>query len=124
MFTEEDRMGTLTFTLCAADQEAMDANKKYSRVVLALDGQELSDDEQSSSDFEFDDIYGRFENRPCMGWSVGYEELLPGHHELLITMDVTKRIEYEDSYYEPGTYEFALHFLVQKEQVAEVQDEE
>jgi C-terminal processing protease CtpA/Prc len=122
---EDDDLRIIFFYLCSIDYQMKIENNKNSTVSVSLDDQQLTDFVMSMDNFENDDMFGRFKDRPCMGWLVSYKKLIPGHHEMQVTVDVQEPVYYEDTYFEKGIHEFDLHFLVleKEDEVKEPADE-
>ena len=104
------------FYLCSTDYKTKVENNKIITVNVSLDGQPLTDYVMSTGNYLSDDAFGRYKDQPCMGWMVSYEELTPGHHQILVTVDIEEPVFYEETYFEPGSYEFNLHYLVAEEE--------
>jgi C-terminal processing protease CtpA/Prc len=123
VFNETDGMGAFIIPFCSADLKSKVDNMKNSTLSVYLDEVQLTDFTMRISNFEDDDTFGRYKDRPCMVWAPGFMELLPGHHLMQVVLDVQEPIYYNDSYFETGKYEVDVHFLVMEEQAEEIADE-
>ncbi len=113
----EDPEDSIHFVLCTEDMDQKKNNLAHTTVEVSLDGELLSDFTMSVDHYIAADKYSRYNDRPCIGWVAGYKDLTKGHHQMLVRMTIDEPLVYNESYWEPGKYEFDLHLLVQAKEV-------
>ena len=116
----EDLPGSIGFPVCFDTPDEYQTNSEHYTVSYFMDGAELTSFNMYVADYENTDTYSIDEEEDaCIAWMAGFEEWTAGYHLIQMKLDIEEAMVINDSYWEPGVYDFNFHLLVVNKEAGE-----